>query len=186
MNGKEFSGYLSIKGTIDLIIKENDSYYQVLDYKSGKRLNWATGQEKTYEDLCSDKQLLLYFYALKNMYPDHDFYTSIYYINDGGLFDIVFSEEDYHKAEKMLKDKFEYIKSVQLPKLLSNDQSHWKCTKLCKFSEQLPGSNKTTCKHFHDLIKSEGMTAVVDKHADLKKFGQYGSGGGKLDNAEKS
>jgi hypothetical protein len=98
----------------------------------------------------------------------------------------VFSEEDYHKAEKMLKDKFEYIKSVELPRLLSNDQSHWKCTKLCKFSEQLPGSNKTTCKHFHDLIKSEGMTAVVDKHADLKKFGQYGAGGGKLDNAEKS
>lgn len=186
VNGKELSGYLSIKGTIDLIIKESDSYFQVLDYKSGKRLNWATGKEKTYEDLCSDKQLLLYFYALKSLYPDHDFYTSIYYVNDGGLFDIVFSEEDYHKAEKMLKDKFEYIKSVELPRLLSNDQSHWKCTKLCKFSEQLPGSDKTTCKHFHDLIKLEGMKAVVDRHADLKKFGHYGAGGGKLDNAEKS
>ena len=81
-----------------MIVKEDDSYYQVLDYKSGKRLNWATGREKTYEDLCSDKQLLLYFYALKNMYPNHDFYTSIYYVNDGGIFDIVFSDEDYEKA----------------------------------------------------------------------------------------
>jgi len=186
INGKNFTGYLAIKGTIDLIVKEDSAYYQVLDYKSGKRLNWATGKEKTYEDLCSDKQLLLYFYALKNMYPKYDFYTSIFYINDGGVFDIVFSEDDYDKAEKMLKEKFDQIRSIELPRQLSSDQSHWKCTKLCKFAEQFPGSKKTTCQHFHDMIKSDGMGMVVNKYADLNKFGQYGAGGGKLDNAEKS
>ena len=77
INGKKISGNLAIKGTVDLIIKEDDVYYQVLDYKTGKRLNWATGKEKTYEDLCSDKQLMLYFYALKNMYKDFNFYKSI-------------------------------------------------------------------------------------------------------------
>ena len=186
VNGKEFSGNLAIKGTIDLIVKEDDSYYQVLDYKSGKRLNWATGREKTYEDLCSDKQLLLYFYALKNMYPNHDFYTSIYYVNDGGIFDIVFSDEDYEKAEKMLKAKFEYIRSIELPKLLSEDQSHWKCTKLCKFSEQYKDSGKTTCKFFHDMVRSKGMDEVVSMYANLNKLGTYGAGGGRLENAEKS
>lgn len=186
INGKKFEGYLSIKGTIDLIIKEGEGYYQVLDYKSGKRLNWATGKEKTYEDLCSDKQLLLYFYALKNLYPDYDFYTSIFYINDGGVFDIVFSEDDYYKAENMLKEKFEYIKSVQVPRQLSSDQQNWKCTKLCKFSENFPGSQKTTCQYFHDLIKSDGMNSVIANHADLNKFGKYGAGGGKLDNASES
>lgn len=183
IDGKKISGNLAIKGTIDLVIKEDDAYYQVLDYKTGKRLNWATGKEKTYEDLCSDKQLLLYFYALKNMYPNYNFYTSIYYINDGGIFDIVFSDDDYDKAEQMLKNRFEYIKSVQLPRQLSRDQLNWKCAKLCKFSEQFPGSNKTTCQHFHDLIQSQGMDAVVKEYADLNKFGQYGAGGGKLDNA---
>ena len=167
---KEFSGYLSIKGTIDLIIKEDESYYQVLDYKSGKRLNWATGKEKTYEDLCSDKQLLLYFYALKNMYQDHDFYTSIYYVNDGGIFDIVFSDDDYDKAENMLKEKFEKIRSINLPRQLSQDQSHWKCTKLCKFSENFGNSEKTTCQHFHDMIRLSGMDEVVSTHADLNKI----------------
>jgi CRISPR/Cas system-associated exonuclease Cas4 (RecB family) len=183
INGKKISGNLAIKGTVDLIIKEDDVYYQVLDYKTGKRLNWATGKEKTYEDLCSDKQLMLYFYALKNMYQYYNFYTSIYYINDGGVFDIVFSEEDYHKAEEMLRKRFEYIKSVELPRQLSNDQLNWKCTKLCKFAEQYPGSNKTTCQHFYDLIRLKGMSTVVSEHADLNKFGQYGAGGGKLDNA---
>lgn len=186
VNGKNFTGYLAIKGTIDLILKEDDAYFQVLDYKSGKRLNWASGKEKTHEDLYSDKQLLLYFYALKNMYPDHDFYTSIFYVNDGGLFDIVFSDSDYEKAENMLKEKFEYIRSIQIPRQLSNDQSNWKCTKLCKFSENFTGSKKTTCQYFHDLIKSEGMDSVVAKHADLDKLGKYGAGGGRLDNAKES
>lgn len=186
VNGEEFTGHLAIKGTIDLIIKEDDSYFQVLDYKSGKRLNWATGKEKTYEDLCSDKQLLLYFYALKNLYPNHDFYTSIYYVNDGGIFDIVFSDDDYDKAEKMLKNKFEYIRSIELPRLLSDDQSHWKCTKLCKFSENYKDSQKTTCKYFHDMLKSKGMEEVVSAHADLNKLGKYGAGGGRLENAKES
>lgn len=186
INGNDFSGYLAIKGTIDLIIKEDDAYFQVLDYKSGKRLNWATGKEKTYQDLCSDKQLLLYFYALKNMYPDKDFYTSIFYINDGGIFDIVFSDSDYVKAEEMLKEKFEYIRSVNLPKQLSSDQSSWKCTRLCKFAEQHPESEKTTCQHFHDMIKLRGMNAVVEEYANLEKLGKYGSGGGRLEDAQKS
>lgn len=186
VNGKVFSGHLGIKGTIDLIVKEDDAYYQVLDYKSGKRLNWATGKEKTYEDLCSDKQLLLYFYALKNMYPDKDFYTSIFYINDGGIFDIVFSDEDYDKAENMLKQKFEYIKSVEIPKQLSHDQSNWKCTKLCKFAENFKDTNKTVCQHFHDMIQSDGMDSVVSQYANLDKLGTYGAGGGRLEDAKKS
>ena len=83
----------------------------------------------------------------------------------------------------MLRKRFEYIKSVELPRQLSNDQLNWKCTKLCKFAEQYPGSNKTTCQHFYDLIRLKGMSTVVSEHADLNKFGQYGAGGGKLDNA---
>ena len=179
--GKVFSGNLSIKGTIDLIVKEDDNYFQVLDYKTGKRLNWATGKEKTYEDLCSDKQLLLYFYALKNMYPDRDFYTSIYYINDGGLFDIVFSDEDYIKAENMLRKRFEEIRSIEIPRQLSRDQGHWKCQKLCKFSEMHEDTGKTACQYFHDLIQLEGIEKVVDDHANVNKIGTYGAGGGRLD-----
>ena len=185
VRGEKFKGHLSIKGTIDLIIKEDEGYFQVLDYKSGKRLNWATGKEKTYEDLCSDKQLLLYYYALKNLYPDHDFYTSIYYVNDGGIFDIVFSDSDYEKAENMLKDKFEKIRSIELPRLLSQDQSHWKCTKLCKFAETFEDSEKTTCQHFHDMIKSKGMDEVVSMYANLDKLGKYGAGGGRLEDDKK-
>jgi hypothetical protein len=46
LGGKTIEGYLSIKGTVDLILKQNEEYYEILDYKTGKRLDWATGEEK--------------------------------------------------------------------------------------------------------------------------------------------
>jgi CRISPR/Cas system-associated exonuclease Cas4 (RecB family) len=180
VNGEKISGYLSIKGTVDVIAKEGEKYFQVLDYKTGRRLNWATGEEKTYEDLQKDKQLLLYYYALKNLYPDWSFYVSIYYINDGGIFDLVFDESDYEKAEQILKEKFQEIKNSKLPRQLSREQSHWKCQKLCKFSETFKDTGKNACQYFHDMIQSEGIEKVTEKHADISRITKYGDGGGRM------
>jgi len=180
VNGEKISGYLSIKGTVDVIAKEGEKYFQVLDYKTGRRLNWATGEEKTYEDLQKDKQLLLYYYALKNLYPDWSFYVSIYYINDGGIFDLVFDEADYQKAEEILKEKFQEIKNSKLPRQLSREQAHWKCQKLCKFSETFEDTGKNACQHFHDMIKSKGIDYVTEKYADISRITKYGDGSGRM------
>jgi len=180
VNGEKISGNLSIKGTVDVIAKEGEKYFQVLDYKTGRRLNWATGEEKTYEDLQKDKQLLLYYYALKNLYPDWSFYVSIYYINDGGIFDLVFDESDYEKAEEILKEKFQEIKNNKVPRQLSREQSHWKCQKLCKFSETFEDTGKNACQHFHDMIKSKGIDHVTEKYADISRITKYGDGGGRI------
>ena len=180
VNGEKISGNLSIKGTVDVIAEEGEKYFQVLDYKTGKRLNWATGEEKTYEDLQKDTQLLLYYYALKNLYPDWSFYVSIYYINDGGIFDLVFDESDYQKAEQILKKKFEDIKNSKLPKQLSREQSHWKCQRLCKFSETFEDTGKSACQFFHDMIQSIGIDKVTEKYADISRITKYGDGGGRM------
>ena len=147
-------------------------------HNSGKRLNWATGKEKTYECLTKDPQLLLYYYALKRKFPEREFYVSIFYVNDGGIFDIAFDDDDYLKAENMLKQKFEYIKSVQLPNQISKEQTHWKCKYLCAFSEINEETGKTTCNEYHDMIKSEGIDVVTAKYGNTKKLTTYGSGGG--------
>jgi hypothetical protein len=189
INGEKIEGNLSIKGTIDVIAQEDDEYFQILDYKTGKRINWATGKVKTYEKLQKDTQLLLYYYALKNMYPDWEFYVSIYYINDhkidgelvkGGLFDIVFDEDDYNKAENILKQKFEYIKNVQHPRLLHNKNEHWKCEYLCKFSQEWEDSGKSTCIHIRDEINSKGIKKTIEEYGDISKISKYGDGGGRL------
>ncbi len=189
VDGEVLEGYLSIKGTIDLITQEDDKYFQVLDYKTGKRIDWATGEVKSPEKLQKDTQLLLYYYALKNMYPDWEFFVSIYYINDskidgvdvpGGLFSMVFDEEDYQKAEDILRQKFEYIRSVEQPRLLSSENTHWKCKYLCKFSEEWENSGKSTCHFFRDMVKSEGIVKTIEQYGDVSKISKYGDGGGRL------
>ena len=180
--GKEtIKGNLAIKGTVDLIVDQGENYYEILDYKTGKRINWATGEEKTLEKLQKDTQLLLYYYALKNTYPDAEFSVSIFYINDGGVFSMVFDEEDYKKAEDILRKKFERIKRSQNPRLLSNENSHWKCRKLCKFSEPYKeGTKKSVCQHIRDEVRKNGLVKVVEKYGDVGKLSAYGDGGGKL------
>lgn len=180
IGGEKIEGYLAIKGTVDLIVKHDEKYHEILDYKTGKRINWATGEEKTLEYLQSDTQLLLYYYALKNMYPDYDFGVSIFYINAGGLFSMCFEEKDYVKAENILKQKFQYIRNVKRPKLLSDENKHWKCQKLCRFSSEHKDTGKSICQFMRDEIKTKGVSKVVSEYGDLNKLSSYGSGGGRL------
>ena len=185
LGGKTIEGYLAIKGTVDLIVEQSDGYYEIIDYKTGKRINWATGEEKTHEKLQGDTQLLLYYYALKNMYPDREFSISIYYINDGGLFSMAFDEDDYQKAEEILKKKFEQIRNTQYPKLLSDKNSHWKCQKLCKFSEPYKDTGKSLCQHIRDEIAKKGVNTVVEEYGNIEKITTYGDGGGRLADKKK-
>jgi len=129
-DGTKAEGFLSLKGTIDQISKIDDNTYQILDWKTGKRINWATGEEKTYAKLCKDPQLMMYYYAIQGMYPDIDnFELVIYFINDGGPFRICFSREDIPMIEGVLRKKFEEIKNAEVPAL----KKTWKCSKFCHF-----------------------------------------------------
>ena len=59
-DGTTITGNLAIKGTIDLVTKIDDNIIEVVDWKTGQRKTWATGEVKTYEKLLDDAQLLLY------------------------------------------------------------------------------------------------------------------------------
>ena len=127
-DGSHIEGNLAIKGTIDQISKVDNDTYQILDWKTGRRLNWATGEEKTYEKLTKDAQLMMYYYAIQHMYPDVPYIDLvIYFINDGGPFTLHFTRDDIPVVENMLRKKFEHIKKVKLPQLSKS----WKCTKFC-------------------------------------------------------
>lgn len=179
IKGVKYNQYLRLKGTIDLILVETDDCLHIQDYKTGKRLDWSTGETKTQESLRKDPQLLLYFYALRNLFPDKKIIISIYYINDGGIFTFSFDDKDYVKAENMIRQKFEYIKNIMSPKLISKDNTHWKCKYLCPFS-QMFDDNKTVCQHLKSQIDKYGIRDAIDKYADVDKITNYGSGGGRL------
>ena len=173
-------GNLAIKGTIDLITKVNDDTYEIIDWKTGRRLDWATGQEKTLEKLHKDPQLMLYYYAIHKLYPDiKHVIVSINFINDGGMYSVCFDQSHIYQVEMMLRKKFEDIKNTTDPKL----NKSWKCTKLCHFgkntfegTDYLPsveyrenqittlGQNMTICEQIKHEIAIKGMDNVIDEY----------------------
>jgi hypothetical protein len=174
-------GNLAIKGTIDLITQVNDSTLEVIDWKTGRRLDWATGQEKTLEKLYKDPQLKIYHYALSKIYPKIEhIIMSINFINDGGAFSVCFDKSDLSSTEDMIRQKFETIKKSKKPIL----NKTWKCNKLCYFGKNtfenhdtiLPiieyrdnrvstkGSYMTMCEQIKHETELNGIKNVVDNY----------------------
>ena len=128
----KLDGFLALKGTIDLITQVNSSTIEIIDWKTGRRLDWATCKEKTLEKLEKDPQLRIYHYAISHLYPNIEHIIfSIYFINDGGPYTICFDKSHLKETEQMLRAKFDIIKNSNRPKL----NKSWMCTKLCHFGK---------------------------------------------------
>lgn len=177
---ENLEGYLAIKGTIDLITKVNDDTIEIIDWKTGRRLDWATGEEKTLAKLQNDPQLRIYHYAVSALYPniDHIIFT-INFINDGGAFSVCYDKMDLPKTEDMIRKKFDTIKNTTVPQL----NKSWKCNKLCHFgkttfenSHILPiveyrdnqicskDSHMTKCEQVKHDIELMGINHVIDTY----------------------
>lgn len=163
IDGKVVTGQLAIKGTIDLITKIDDKTIEIVDYKTGRRLDWATGEEKTYAKLNVDPQLLLYNYAVSKMFPEYDqAIMSIFYIKDGGPFSLCFDKSDHGKFLDMLKERFQEIQKNNKPKPISTDRSNWKCTKLCHYCKHnWPGTDENMCIYIENSLKEKGMEQTI-------------------------
>lgn len=176
-NGEKISGQLRIKGTVDLITRFNDEIYEIVDWKTGKRLNWGTGEVKDYKYLQKDKQLLLYYYALSKQFPLIDsMLMTIVFINDGGATTIAFNRNDLDRIELMLKSEFEKIKKDINP--IQNIT--WKCNKFCPYSKAIAVSGKTSlCQFMKQEINTIGMDKCNEKYIqDSNRITSYGAGGG--------
>lgn len=173
-------GKLAIKGTIDLITKVSDNTFEIIDWKTGRRLDWATGEEKSLAKLHKDAQLMIYFYAVQKLYPHIEhFIVSINFINDGGPFSVCFDKSNLYDVEMMLKNKFETIKNTKRPAQYKS----WKCSKLCHFGKTTfedsvhspsieyrdgqvtpHGQFMTKCEQIHHDINLKGMDTVVQEY----------------------
>lgn len=186
----KLEGYLGLKGTIDLITRVDDNTLEVIDWKTGKRLDWATGQEKTHAKLQNDPQLMIYHYAVSKLFPQYDhIIVTIYFINDGGPFSILFERSDLSRTESMLRDKFDIIKKTRKPRL----NKTWMCNKLCHFGKttfeqtnilpileyrdnQIVSKDQfmTKCEQIKHDIEIHGMEHVIKEYKNPNhSFGKY-------------
>lgn len=181
-------GHLSIRGTIDLIIQNEDGSYECIDYKTGRsKWDWNKGKEKSFNDfLLSDQQFILYFFALKMMNPDKEYLFTVYYIQSGEAITIPFDDKTMKIAEKMLQDKFNRIRNNFRPRII---YPNFKC-KFCSYAkystnnEPVDDYNKSACKEISTELQQIGMEKVFNKRCQDKTFSSY-TGGGRSQNGQK-
>jgi len=176
VDGKKLTGNLAIKGTIDLVTSIDDDTIEVIDWKTGQRKDWATGEKKTYDKLCKDPQLLLYYYAISNLYPEYkNVIMSIFYVKDGGPYSMCWDDSDKVKFLDMLKNRFLQIKNNTKPRPISQNRSNFKCTRLCHYCKNnWEGSSKSMCQYVEDYIGENGISKASQdlKHKDFT-IGHY-------------
>jgi hypothetical protein len=182
-NGEHLQGQLSLKGTVDLVLRGLDNSIEIVDWKTGSRMSdWATGKPKTYETLYDDAQLRLYHYAISKLYPQVDhILVTIFYIRCGGPHTLYFERDELGHTEELIKQRFTDIKACDRPKLIyPNFKCNW-----CHFSKNTLDGEPTReyaesiCKVVHDDVIQLGMDKVVGKYAKDQSFSKYGSGGGR-------
>jgi ATP-dependent helicase/DNAse subunit B len=183
VDGKTLSGYLGLRGTIDLVVKEDEETLHIIDYKTGRRLDWATGKEKTYYSLDVDSQLSIYHYAVHKLFPQFKYIIiTIYYINDGGPYTLAFDNSDLNRIENKLRNRFNKIKECSIPRTI---YPNWKCERLCHYFKTAPDGSpndskmyeNSLCFHIKQQLEFEGMERTTQDNMIGKAFDQYDAPG---------
>lgn len=178
--GNGVSGQLCIKGSIDLVLAEdNPDEIELVDWKTGKRKDWVTGEEKTYSYLTKDLQLGLYAWAVHQLYPEKHIAATIFFIKDGGPFTVMFGEEDFERTEELLRNEFLKIKETKRPEL----KITFKCSSFCPFYKNpFPGhehTGKNHCEFIRDEILTKGIDYVTEHHKckghDINTYNEPGA-----------
>lgn len=174
---EKLKGYLTLKGTIDLIVKHDEDTIEIVDYKSGSKTDWATGKTKDEQYLYNDTQIRLYHYAVCTMFPlIKNVIFSLYFVKFNEVFTIALDRKHLPETELMLQRKYKKIVECSKPTLSLG----FKC-RFCPFDKSIEPDGKTTCVSFRDKIIVDGMSKVMEDNANYYTLTRYGSGGGQKD-----
>lgn len=180
-DGTVIEGQLGIKGTMDLVTKDDhdDGIIEIIDWKTGWRKDWGkdTDEKKTYTDFRTDPQLCLYHYASTLLFPEAEaIFITIFWAKDGGPFTLCFDQSDVEYTKQIIRAKFEEIKETQRPVLNIGKQ----CYTFCHFGKRNSGpGGKSLCQHYAEQVVKLGADAVTHKFGKPNAFREYGDGGGR-------
>lgn len=154
-------GFMELRGTIDLITEFDEDTIEVIDYKTGQRTDWITGEVKEFDKFFSDLQLRMYDLATSQLYAKYkNRLLTIIFTRDGGPFTVSFNTQDWEHSLAEFRKIFQRIKDDKLPSRLLDDPtkglSRWKCNYVCQFG-----------KYQHVYMDDEG-SLLFSEHKNTK------------------
>ncbi len=129
-DGEIEKGNVNLVGVIDLVFRDEDGAINILDYKFGDSRDWNTGQKKDYGMLIKDVQLCMYYYAIKERYPDVDVVANLWYVKKEELYSAMFGKDQEEVILDKLQSTLRKIKGIEKPATSYS----FKC-KFCSFSK---------------------------------------------------
>lgn len=160
-NDQTLQGFLQISGIIDLVIQQ-DNGIEIIDYKTGKRKDWNTGEKKTSKTLKKDIQARLYHYMMSKIYPNQPIIVTMLYVNDGGPFSVYFDKKDLKKTENIIRYYFEKIKNTE-----PVCSKTWKCNKFCEYGTTTFENTKVhAIKHNQVLTKCKQVEYTLQHRTE--------------------
>lgn len=156
---KDIIGQFCLNGYIDLIniIEENgEKVLEIVDYKFGKySTDWATGEEKTNDNIRKDLQMRCYYLACQYLFPEFQkIKLTVVYVQLGKVLSCYMDESDATIAIDDIRRRFKNIINTKQPIRLIDDKSkskqHFKCRSVCHFGKTKDSKNgKSLCENYY-------------------------------------
>lgn len=180
--GPRVEGQLRIRGTVDLLYRDEFGLLCYLDWKSGAKRCWAKGVDKTYDMLMHDEQLGLYYYALRRLYPDDDIQMAIHYMKADGTTYLPYGDEQLEGARKMMRKAFEEIRDCERPtRRMDECGPRGQPCSFCFFSKSKAPNGQSQCDYYWGELQQLGLRGLVRKHGKPGGYDSYQGGGGMTD-----
>ncbi len=177
--GKRVTGQLAIKGTVDLLAREAPGLLHYVDWKTGRKWDWVKQKPKDFESLLDDVQLMLYYYALRRLYPKDEVLMTIYFVGVDGPTTLPYSDEHVERAVRMLRANYEAIASCQKPtRRMTEVGPFGQPCSFCSYNKVKMPNGKSTCTYYWDELQTLGLDKLIKKHGKPNVFSAYGDGGG--------
>jgi len=165
-------GTHEIRGTIDLITEVDKDTLEIVDWKTGSRKCWNSGELKEYEYLADkDIQLRMYDLACSMIFPQYKHrLLTIHFINDGGPFTVSFDDNDRKETLDRIKNVFKSVKWNQLPTRIKETKADekWKCKSVCYFGKTTTQAGCSICDTIHSYMIGNGIDATISQIASIK------------------
>lgn len=182
-DGSILEGYLAVRGTIDLIV-QNGNTYNIRDWKTGKKYKYDEQREKTYEDLCEDHQLLLYYWVGKQLYPDKNIEVEINYIKEDGVSSPYMDASSFKMGYQNLQKFFTNIQEAYPPQLIKYNFANPQdgpCG-FCPWKSIIQiNDTRSVCEFMEEKTQQYSAAKVLDQYGDISKINSYDGGGKTLD-----
>lgn len=136
LNLHGFPEGFELRGTMDLVTKENNDTIHIIDYKTGQRTDWITGEPKELKDFFKDNQLKFYALVCRLLYPNYKYYMfTIIFTRDGGPFTVTFERQELENMLNWLRQLQAEVKFNSKPTRLKDLRGNqiWKCNNVCQF-----------------------------------------------------